>query len=424
MGRLWCIVLLFVLSVNSLFAEGIDSVRVSSCAGRQDTVVTDSSRFVISSILLIERDKSRTVTYYGHVALRLQCPSAGLDYVFTFTGDENRSWYDAVMGRDLLALVPTESDKFFDVYNKEGRDVYEYTLNLTLAENRELWRLVDKYVKKGLYLQDDCLNHGCAQETASLVLASIDGTLKYGPYVDSINDTQASLSCQHTDADSWLLLMQSLVSGPERNRKLSREERLFVPSDMIEAWKDSKIIDGEGRERNIFKSASPVCYTASGQLAPQQSGLSAALVLGIVLGIVLVVSLVQLLTAKVSVLAKAVDGVLLWCVTLVAVAILLIHLLSHLPIAHGWTHSFVVFNLVPLAVYLVSLGRPFTAKTWMCVYGVYSVVLLLLTVWLTFNMGSMSPVELLSTCTLLLRCVTKAIINHRLNSNNTKQKEL
>lgn len=416
---------MLVFTVNLLFAEGADSAAADSIADSgRDSSVTDSSDFVRSSILYTDPDKSRTVTYYGHVALRLQCPSAGLDYVFTFTGDDRRSWYEAVTGSDLLALVPTTTGKFLELYSREGRNVYEYALNLTLEENRGLWKLVDKYVKKGAYLQDDCLNHGCAQETASLIIASIDGTLKYGPFVDKIADTQSAQSCRHTDADSWLLLVQSMVSGPERDRRLSPEERLFIPSDLIEAWKGTKIIDQDGRERDLLKSPSPVRYRAEGQLAPQRTGFSAAFVLGIVLCIVTVVSLVQLLTAKVSRLGKAVDAVLLSMVSLVAVAITAVHLLSHLPIAHGWTHSFVVFNLVPLAVWLVSKRRPFSPRTWTRIYAVYSAVLLVLTVWVAVNLECMSPMELLITGTLLVRCVAKVILNYKPSSYKSKQREL
>lgn len=421
MRRLLYIVFVLMFSANCMFAEDKDSLAVSSSVSAGDSAVTDSSDFVRSSIIFLERDKGSAVAFFGHIALRLQCPSAGLDYAFTFTGSEQQAWYDILLGSDLLGLVPTPFHKFVTKYNDEGRSAYEYPLNLTLAENRELWRLVDKYVKKGLYLQDDHMNHGCAQETASLVLSVVNGEIKYGPYADSIGNTYSTLVRSQADEGSWHFLVFYAVSGPDKNRKLNYEERLLLPSDMIEAWKEAKIVDNAGVERNLFKTAAPICYPTGKPMASRQLGYSTVLVFGLVLGIVVVVSLLQLLTSKARMLAKVTDGMLLACVSLLAVALLVIHLFSTLSTMRGWTHSFVDFNLVPLLVWLVSLKRQFAHKVWMQVYAVYSIALILLIVWMFANPVQVDPVEIMIAGTLLVRCMTNVVINKRLNTNDNKQ---
>ncbi len=417
MRRLLNILFVLMFSANCMFAEDKDSLAVSSSVSVGNSALTDSSDFVRSSIIFLERDKGSVPAFFGHIALRLQCPSAGLDYAFTFTGNEHSTWYDIILGTDLLALVPTPFHEFIATYNDEGRSAYEYPLNLTLAENRELWRLVDKYVKKGLYLQNDHLNHGCAQETASLVLSVVNGEIKYGPYADSIGNTYSTLVRRQADEGSWHFLVLYAVAGPDKNRQLNYEERLLLPSDMIEAWKEAKIVGNAGMERNLFKTVAPICYSTDKPLASRRLGYSTVLVFGLVLGIIVVVSLLQLLTSKARMLAKVTDGILLACVSLSAVALLAIHLLSTLSIAKGWTHNFVDFNLVPLFVWLVSLKRQFTHNVWMQVYAVYSIALILLIVWMIANPVQVDPVEIMIAGTLLVRCMTNLVITRRLKTN-------
>ncbi len=413
MRRLAYILLLSVFSVGQTLAENTDSINCVQTADHaaNDTVQADSSDFIQSSILFMSRDKNRLATYFGHIALRLNCPSADLDFVFTFSSRDDKTILDIVLGNDLVALVPAKVNDFLKVYDNEGRDVYEYRLNLTLNENRELWKLVDKYVKKGLYLPNDYFNRGCAQETASLVLAIVKGHIEYGDYINEVGSTYSAIVRRELDEGSWLLLLPYMIAGSDRNRHLDNEERLIMPTDMIEAWKQAKIVDDNGTKRSMFKSNTPTIYRSTKSAAPSSNAPSTIVVFGIVLAVVVIVTILQFATRKADGVAKAVDAVLLTCVSLFAAIMLVIHLASRLPIAQGWTHSYIEFNLIPLIIYLVSLKHKFSGKTWMYIYATYTVALVVLSIWMLMNMEQIDAVEFLIIGTLALRCIARTILN-------------
>lgn len=409
--------LLSVLFANNLYAESADSITLSQTDTiASDTIEADSSNFIHSSILSMEHNKSKVATYFGHIALRLQCPSVNLDYVFTFSSRNDKTILDIVLGNDMVALVPTKINDFLKAYSNEGRDVYEYQLNLSLNENRELWKLVDKYVKKGLYLPNDYCNRGCAQETASLVLAIIKGHIEYGDYINKVGTTYSTIVKREVDEGSWLRLLTYMIAGSDRNRYLNEEERLILPTDMIEAWKQAKIVD-DVTERSMFKSNTPTIYHSNKSVASSSSIPSTTTVFNIILAIVVVITILQWITHKADGIAKATDATLLACVSIFAAIMLFIHMASCLPIAQGWTHSYVEFNLIPLIIYLVSLKHKFNNQTWMYIYAAYTVILVLLAIWMLMNMEQIDVVEFLIIATLVLRCTARTILNKKYRLN-------
>lgn len=402
--------LLFIFSTNLIFAEKVNNVAIVPST---DSTKTDSSNFVKSGILFMERDKSNTMTYFGHIALRLQCPSVKLDYVFTFESNQTGTLYERIMGLEKIALIPVPINKFLEQYSKEGRDVYEYPLNLTLEENRNLWRLIDRYIKKGPYLPNDYLNTGCAQETASMILSILNGHLVYDNYINEIGTTQRIICKRLIDKNSWFCLFLFMFSSNDCDRYLNDDQRLFIPSDMIEAWKNAKIQDNEGNKHSIFKSTEPTIYKASAQKATPSNSLSTMTVFGIILVIILVISVLQLVRPKINAIANIIDGTILVIVSIIALALGAVYSVSHIPAVTGWCHSFVVFNPIPLIIYLISKRNKFSGKTWMKIYAVYSIILLLQVLWMLLNQNKVDPAEFLIVGSLTFRCMTKIIINKR-----------
>lgn len=100
----------------------------------------------------------------GHAAVRMSCPSAGLDYCFTIKTPEIKDEALAMLfGHMRIGVVPEETEAFRQDYIQEGRGITEYRLNLTLEETRQLWKLLDDQVARGLYLDLDYVNNSCTQ---------------------------------------------------------------------------------------------------------------------------------------------------------------------------------------------------------------------------------------------------------------------
>ena len=100
----------------------------------------------------------------GHAAVRMSCPSQGLDYCFTIKTPEIKDEaIDMLFGRLRIGVVPEETEMFRQDYIKDGRGITEYRLNLTLDETRQLWQMLDEQVARGLYMNLDYVNNSCTQ---------------------------------------------------------------------------------------------------------------------------------------------------------------------------------------------------------------------------------------------------------------------
>lgn len=107
---------------------------------------------------------STYASVFGHAAIRMSCPSAGLDYCFTIkTPEINDEFFDLLFGHLRVGLVPEQTSQFRADYLQQGRGITEYRLALTLDEARQLWKTLDGQVARGLYWDIDYVNNGCTQ---------------------------------------------------------------------------------------------------------------------------------------------------------------------------------------------------------------------------------------------------------------------
>ena len=152
MSRLLTILLLF-LSSTAVGAqnEKNDSLETALPTDVYAYYVVVAPGETISSIL-------------GHAAIRMVCPSAGLDYCFTIKTPEFKDeFFDILFGKLRMGLVPEETVMFCDEYVKQGRGITAYRLDLTLDEVRDLWQALDSQVARGLYWNVNYVDNGCTQ---------------------------------------------------------------------------------------------------------------------------------------------------------------------------------------------------------------------------------------------------------------------
>ncbi len=99
--------------------------------------------FVTASLLMVTPGE-RVYQAFGHAAIRMECPSEGLDYVFTFESGVGPN-LPAEFARGMDArFIAVETPEFIDGFRKEGRGIYSYRLNLSPVQKQELWRVLDE----------------------------------------------------------------------------------------------------------------------------------------------------------------------------------------------------------------------------------------------------------------------------------------
>lgn len=173
---------------------------------------------------------------FGHAAIRMSCPSAGLDYCFTIKTPEIKDeLFDILFGHLRVGLVPEETAMFRDDYTKQGRGVTEYRLNLTLDEARQLWKVLDDQVARGLYWDMDYVNNGCTQVTFDALYdlmrmresLNVDEVIRKALPIQTRRD--AVLQC--LDPNTWWgFLLHSCYAGPI-DEEVAPRRLVVVPAD-------------------------------------------------------------------------------------------------------------------------------------------------------------------------------------------------
>lgn len=154
-------------------------LSLSVYAQRQQTSAADSvdNDFVIASLVVADPGDVLYSTV-GHVALRMQCPSAGLDYVFTYESEPvPQKVLTFLAGRLKMGMFAMPIDKYLSIYKEEHRGVHEYVLNLPIEVKRNLWRVCDDHVSQGANLPYDYAERGCAFSTRTIIEEGIATTV-------------------------------------------------------------------------------------------------------------------------------------------------------------------------------------------------------------------------------------------------------
>lgn len=350
-----------------------------SCIARAENMPeteADSSDFITASLLIMQPDQSNMVSYFGHTALRLQCPSANLDFCFTFDSFSSNNYWNLLMGKERTSLIPVESAIFFKDYQSRHRKVYEHELNLTLSEERRLWQLIDRYVEMGDFMQTDYVNRGCAGETALIIASVVNGSLKYPRTLYCLGDTQAEIIGKYLNDNTWQQLMCYIFAAHDVHRTLAdNEEKLMLPTVLEMVWKETTIVSERGAERPIFASKEVKVYDAPAQENVSHSLIRPNMLTALLLLFVIAVSTMELLKQKAKTLYAVTDGIILSVQSAVGLALLAFLVFSTQPTTSGWNCNIVPFNIVPLCVWMAWKRYGATARTRMVTYAAYAVVL-------------------------------------------------
>lgn len=164
-------------------------VLLSTCLPRlhaeeqkADTIDTERDDFVTAS-LVIGSPLPAIWSVFGHATLHMQCPPHGLDFMFTFESDTNvGAFMTGVAGKAKAKYVAVPAQEYIADARREGRELREYRLNLTLNERKELWRRLDEEMMAGAYRHFNLLYTNCVTNTVGTVTQVLQGEhIEWGP---------------------------------------------------------------------------------------------------------------------------------------------------------------------------------------------------------------------------------------------------
>lgn len=162
------------------FRASSDEASKGAHAGRNATIEGAENPDFITVSLVTASPEREVYSVFGHTAIRMQCPTAGLDYCFSFAMATGIGGYIAFFSGKAAGAFQCEPTKeYLEAYRKEGRGVREDTLNLSPKEKQELWRKLDEELTSGVRRHFNLLQNNCT----SMAIIKIESVLKE-KYID------------------------------------------------------------------------------------------------------------------------------------------------------------------------------------------------------------------------------------------------
>lgn len=191
--------------------------------------------FVIASLFIVDPGDV-LISRLGHAAIHMRCPEHDLDYVFSYESENILEKPFAFLSDNLkMGMIAISPEKYLEGYKKEGRGVKEYELNLPIDVKRNLWRVLDDYLMKGMDLKFNYLERGCAHSTLMIIKESLGTTpLKYGPWSEEYKWTRREFAHYNLKNYQWTRLMLHILSNGVIDEKCSNEQKVIIPSQLPE----------------------------------------------------------------------------------------------------------------------------------------------------------------------------------------------
>lgn len=383
------IALLFAF-VPIMSAEEVDAIEIQP----------DSSNYVIASIVLSSPGEEAFFAL-GHSGLRLQCPSKGLDFCFSYStivppGPEFNLLL--LFGQMKGGFEALPYDEYMDTFRQTGRGVIEYPLNLTLNEKRELWRLMDNKMMLGPTLPFDFLYNNCT----STLYHSLESVMEREDFVYPrlypldmrVRDAFHVLFADAPWIEFFGITMLSAIP-PDDPCPL---ELVLCPSLWARLLPEATIVGIEGSSRPAL-SGEPF-ESAPQTLFIEPSIWTPVFVFALLLLVAVVVTVVEHVFRWKRV-GAVFDGVLFTFYNLFAFYMLYASCVG--MFGYFWNWFFFVFNPLPLLLWLYCRKKGGEGRLWLgC-----SVVLVAFMLFYVVHMSQFEWAHELMLSTLLLRCLNR-----------------
>ncbi len=208
-----------------------------------EEVDRDAPDFVTSS-LLVMGPGDELYSCAGHAALRMECPTYGLDFCFSY---ESESVKDKVLtffkGKLKMGMFAVPTEEYLKMYRETGRGVIQYTLDLPPKVETRLWQLLDEKVAGGAELPYDFFERGCAQAVLSILREAVaPDRIVPGPWPEKYSMTRREfVDSALGPSYCWNRFALYTVVGTEADWSVSNLEKVVIPEDLLDFLRGARV---------------------------------------------------------------------------------------------------------------------------------------------------------------------------------------
>ena len=318
-------------------SEPLSVAERNALQGFNDTIDRLAPDFVTVSLVVCDPGEIM-YSVLGHACLHLQCPSFGMDYIFSYESESVEGKVRRFLMNDLkMGMMALEMDDYMALYIAEERGVKEYILNLPPEVKTELWRMCDERMMQGMNLEYNPVKRGCAISVVHSVEDAIKsanrmyGTnyqITYPEWGAPFDRTLREIFYDNAPHDWGLFFCMTIVGGIVDKPRLPHKEKLICPKELADTWMQCSI-DGKPLISEPVKILNEGIIKKTSLFSP------------------VIASLVVLILAILSFFLKVpyLDWLILAGQTLLGCLMLWLWL-SPLP-ATGWSWLLIPFNILP-----------------------------------------------------------------------------
>jgi hypothetical protein len=216
--------------------------------GFNDTIDRLAPDFVKVSLCIAD-PTDQTQDYLGitgHAFLRLQCPTFGLDYCFSYESEKIKGQlWDYLTGKLKMGMFAVPTNEYLEDYRVWKRAVHEYHLNLPPEAEQRLWEQMDNHMMSERDIQMNLVKFGCTNTILRYVEKALSPTqIKYNWPEKYLTKSAMEIAEEHVGNYPWTFLGLRLTAGREYAQMVSPKQKVLFPTDLLEVW-SSATIDGE-----------------------------------------------------------------------------------------------------------------------------------------------------------------------------------
>ena len=296
---------------------------------------------------------------FGHAALHMVCETYGYDCCFTYESDDVASKFLTFLSGNLrMGMRRIQMDEYLEEFAKEGRGVKEYELNLPIDVKRELWRVLDERVAEGMGLSFDFESRGCAYACVLMLNEALgDKKIEYADWSPRFKRTRREMCIDLAKREyPWDVMIMSTVVGVNVDKNQKPEEKLVIPSEVAEVWKEAKVDGKYLLTREAHELLPNMKHHSTQWFTPT------------------IVALLLLLLAIIALFIEKpwIDWLVLTIVTLIGMLETYLVVFSTLPCTN-WNWLIVPFNVLPAICWK---WRKYWALPYAIIVGVWAAVMI------------------------------------------------
>ena len=211
------------------------------CQGQEPEVVTED--FVTASVCVASPGEE-IYSALGHACLRLQCPTHGLDYIYSYEAEDVRhNVLRFFAGKLKMSVRTVPTDEYVAQYVPEGRGVKEYVLNLPVRVKQRLWEQMDARLQY-TPISYDYMNHGCAVSVLSWLEEAIGkDTLVYAPWPEKYCRSRKEMAWEGLVNEWDIFFASTFIGGEANDLNVANTSKVMTPSELLEVLQGARAFD-------------------------------------------------------------------------------------------------------------------------------------------------------------------------------------